>query len=147
MCCLLYGRMKGRGVREGLETFTHTHTLTDEQEGRHGTTCSSEQEALASVSTPTKVSRGCPISLRLPSYASVRHPFPQHFPLIFFPPPFVSGNFTLTHVISITPKNHELPPTTADSFCKDKSIFVPRFYCFCLLATPPPTKHRMLCVQ
>lgn len=46
-------------VTERLETFTYTRaqTLTDKQEGRHGTTCSPEQEALAFVTTPTKVSR------------------------------------------------------------------------------------------
>lgn len=50
--------------REKLQTFKHT--VTEKQGGRHGTTCSPEQEALASEATPTQLSRAILIFTPLP---------------------------------------------------------------------------------
>lgn len=88
-------------VTERLETFTYTRaqTLTDKQEGRHGTTCSPEQEALAFVTTPTKVSR-------VVQFFFLPAPSPSH---LFLP---LSGEyFTFKYAISITPKPRDPLPT------------------------------------
>lgn len=53
--CCADGRIKRERSEE--RGAGNLHTLTDKQGGRHGTTCSPEQEALSPVATPTEVWR------------------------------------------------------------------------------------------